>query len=366
MTPATCQEELTREWVVHALGCEPDAITDLRVRTEEAEAGFVSLICFLEIESAPDSGLPRSLVAKFAPTFEAALEIVEKYGTFQRECEFYSEVAPRLPIRTPELFYGHHDQETGLGILLLEDCSRYRMLSQIDEHPTTLDELQEIVRALARMHAASWEAPWLDEIETLMGPDGDACWTGYFDDIENSWKEFLDSDLIKTVEDVRPLATRLAEDMKVLTHEAMPRTKLCLSHLDYRLDNIFFDEADDNPTVVFDWQSMYRGRGAQDMGYLLATGYAIDFRREHEESLMRTYWNELTAHGVADYSFDEAWADYQHGILIGLRVVPMFVSTLDMSSERAAKLAAKITTGLSAAAVDHGGVELLDRILGRT
>jgi aminoglycoside phosphotransferase (APT) family kinase protein len=363
MKPATCQEELTRDWLAHALDCSPDAITDLEVRTEEAEAGFVSLICFLDIQSHPDSGLPSSLVAKFAPTFAAAKEIVEKYGTFQREVEFYSKVAPRIPVRTPRLHFGHHDRESGLGVLLMEDCSGYRALSQVEDEPTTPDEFEQIVKTLAGMHAASWEAPWLDDIETLMGPGDDASWTAYFQDIQQSWKEFLDSDLINDVPELRPLAERLAESMVALTHDAMPRTKNCLAHLDYRLDNIFLDPESVDPVVLFDWQSMYRGRGAQDMGYLLATCHTVDFRRTHEEDLMRIYHQELMARGVTDYSFEEAWADYQHGILIGLRVVPMLVSTLDVSSERAQQLVSKITTGLSSAALDHGGTELLDRIL---
>lgn len=363
MKPATCQEELTRDWLAHALGCTPEPITDLQIRTEEAEAGFVSLICFLDIESTPGSGLPSSLVAKFAPTFEAAREIVQKYGTFQREVDFYTKVASRIPIRTPRLHFGHYDRESGLGVLLLEDCSGFRTLSQAEDEPTTLDEMEQIVKALARMHAASWEAPWLDEVDTLMGPGGDPCWTAYFQDIQTGWKGFLDSDLINDVPELRPLAERLAESMVALTHDAMPRTGTCLTHLDYRLDNIFLDEGAEDPVVLFDWQSMYRGRGAQDMGYLLATCHTVDFRRTHEKDLMRAYYDELVANGVSGYTFDEAWADYQHGILIGLRILPMLISTLDVSSERAQQLVSKIMTGLSSAALDHGGTELLDRVL---
>jgi hypothetical protein len=80
---------------------------------------------------------------------------------------------------------------------------------------------------------------------------------------------------------------------------------------------------------------------------------------------MQAYHEELVANGVTGYSFDEAWDDYLHGILIGLRVLPMFVDTLDMSSDRAQTLANKLIVGLGTAAVDHGGTDLLDRILSR-
>jgi hypothetical protein len=361
---ATCQEELTSDWLAHVLGCEPTDITNLEIESEEADAGFVSLICFITLEFNGASNLPTKLVAKFAPTFESAKEIVQKYGTFQRECDFYSKIAPRLPVRCPELHFGHHDQDTGLGVLLLEDCSSYRTLSQTDEQPTTLEELEHLVRTAARMHAASWEAPWLDEIDTIMAP-GQSHWSAYFQDIQDGWSAFLSDASSEMVPAVRPVAERLAESMMPLTHEAMPRDKCCLTHLDYRLDNIFYDDSSDDPAVLFDWQSMYKGRGAHDIGYLLATGYSPEFRREHERDLMQVYHDELLANGVAGYSDEEAWEDYLHGILIGLRLLPMFVDTLDMSSDRAQALANKIVVGLGTAAVDHGGTELIDRVLSR-
>ena len=162
---------------------------------------------------------------------------------------------------------------------------------------------------------------------------------------------------------MRPIAERLVDAMLPLTHEAMPRDKCCLTHLDYRLDNIFYDDASDDPAVLFDWQSMYKGRGANDIGFLLATGYTPAFRREHERNLMQVYHDELLANGVTSYSHEEAWEDYLHGILIGLRLLPMFAGTLDMSSDRAQALANKIVVGLATAAVDHGGTELIDRVL---
>ena len=298
MDVATCQEQLSSEWLAHVLGCEPTAIRNLRVESEEADAGFVSLICFITIDADGGSDIPRKLVAKFAPTFESAKEIVQKYGTFRRECDFYSKIAPHLPIRCPELHFGHHDQETGLGVLLLEDCSGYRTLSQTDEQPTSLEELKHLVTTAARMHAASWEAPWLDEVETIMGPGLDSCWSVYFQDNQESWPVFLDHSSSELVPGLRPVAERMADDMMRLTHEAIPQDKCCLTHLDYRLDNIFYDDSSDDPAVLFDWQSMYKGRGANDIGYLLATGYSPEFRREHERNLMQVYHDALLANGV--------------------------------------------------------------------
>ncbi len=113
--------------------------------------------------------------------------------------------------------------------------------------------------------------------------------------------------------------------------------------MDLRLNNIFLDENSDDPVIVIDWSSIYPGRTAQDLGYLLSTGYSAEFRRTHEKSLVQQYHKTLHEAGVEDYSFDDAWLDYRHGMVIGACLLPMFsAKDLDADSTGGKAFAEKV------------------------
>ncbi|NIP14225.1 MAG: phosphotransferase [Pseudomonadales bacterium] len=357
-------EDFTTSWLCEVLGVPEDDISDVNVRTSEADSGFVSLACFLELETRPGADIPRRLVGKLAPTFEAARNMVREFGLFAREKQFYSEVAPLVAIRSPRAYHSDYDAELGTGVLLLEDCSHMRAPVQTDEQPTTLEELETIVDAAAKMAISSWNAEWLATMDELMGP-GHPAFEGYFSGIQEGYKDFVDSEFMSWAPDgFEDLAVRLGDDMHKVA-SAQPESNLSLCHLDLRLANVFFDVDSDDPVVLFDWQSMYPGRTAQDLGYLITSGYTPEFRREHERSLVLRYHQRLVEAGITDYSFDEAWLDYLHGILIGLRLLPMALGDLDLSTEGGQAIFRKIIRNFPQAALDHGGVDLVDEVLSR-
>ena len=89
-----------------------------------------------------------------------------------------------------------------------------------------------------------------------------------------------------------------------------------LLHGDIRADNMFFDG---DRLKVVDFQFAARGAGAADIAYLVSQGLPTEVRRGHDEALVREYLDRLSAHGVSDYSFDEAWRHYRFaaGVLDG-------------------------------------------------
>jgi hypothetical protein len=357
-------EDFTTSWLCEVLGVPEGEVLEVDVRTSEADSGFVSLACFLELETRPGSGLPRQLVAKLAPTFEGARKLSREFGLFAREKQFYSEIAPLVAIRSPAAYHSDYDAGLGTGVLLLEDCSHMRAPVQTDEQPTTLEELELIVDAAADMAISSWNADWLATKDELMGPDHPA-FVGYFSGIQEGYKDFVDSEFMSWAPDgFEDLAIRLGENMRTIA-AAQPETNLSLCHMDLRLANVFLDEESDDPVVIYDWQSMYPGRTAQDLGYLITSGYTPAFRREHERNLVSRYHQRLVDAGIPGYSFDEAWFDYRHGIMIGLRLLPMALGDLDVSTEGGQAIFRKIIRNFPEAALDHGGVELADEILAR-
>ena len=240
-----------------------------------------------------------------------------------------------------------------------------RAPSQTDPQPTTLEELELIVDAAADMAISSWNADWLASKSEILAPDH-PVYTAYFGGIQEGYPGFIDSEFMSWAPaGFEEVAVRLCDDFLKITL-AQPATDLSLCHLDFRLANIFLDDGADNPVLLYDWQSMYIGRTAQDVGYLISSGYSPEFRRNHESDLVERYHDRLLAAGIDGYSFDDAWFDYKHGIIIGLRLLPLALGDLDVSTEGGEAVFRKIISHIPQAALDHGGNDLIDEILARS
>ena len=73
-------------------------------------------------------------------------------------------------------------------------------------------------------------------------------------------------------------------------------------------------------------------------------------RRGHDEALVREYLERLAAHGVTDYSFDEAWRHYRFAVAY-LMVLPVItLNGWDAMPERSRALCLTLT---DRAVADH-------------
>ena len=113
-----------------------------------------------------------------------------------------------------------------------------------------------------------------------------------------------------------------------------------LLHGDIRADNMFFDG---DRLKVVDFQFASRGAGAADVAYLVSQGLPTEVRRGHDEVLVREYLERLAAHGVTDYSFDEAWRHYRFAVAY-LMVLPVItLNGWDAMPERSRALCLTLT-----------------------
>ena len=122
-----------------------------------------------------------------------------------------------------------------------------------------------------------------------------------------------------------------------------------LLHGDIRADNLFFDG--DRMKVV-DFQFASLGAGCADIAYLVSQGLPTEVRRGHDEALVREYLECLAAHGVGDYSFDEAWRHYRFAVAY-LMVLPVItLNGWDAMPERSRALCLTLTDR-AVAAIDE-------------
>ncbi|MCP6719018.1 MAG: ecdysteroid 22-kinase family protein [Patescibacteria group bacterium] len=65
-------------------------------------------------------------------SFRTTLTVALQYNVYEKEIRFYTEVSPKSPIRVPSLIYSDYDSDARKYILILEDCSCYKMVDQIE------------------------------------------------------------------------------------------------------------------------------------------------------------------------------------------------------------------------------------------
>jgi hypothetical protein len=172
---------------------------------------------------------------------------------YQREAEFYRDIAASVAIRSPRCFHADLDPENADFVLLLR--------------------------------AGGFSAGWPVVLEQF----GD-----------------LLPDTARRLGDRMPDAVgRLLAEMCV--------ERICVSHADVRLGNIFFDDARltaglDEPAVgLVDWQSVCTSSPEQDVAYFLTQSVPREVLAK--EDLVAYYHGELTSHDV-DYDLEDCRARY--------------------------------------------------------
>jgi hypothetical protein len=126
-----------------------------------------------------------------------------------------------------------------------------------------------------------------------------------------------------------------------------PRT---IVHTDFRLDNLFFDGPDAEVALI-DWQLMTSGGGVYDVCYLLGQSMDRSLRAEHEDGLLRLWYDTLIDAGVKQCDFDQAQQNYCRSALVNL-VIPISLAEMDTGNERGLMLVQMLTDRAFGAAIE--------------
>ena len=158
-----------------------------------------------------------------------------------------------------------------------------------------------------------------------------------------------------------PICERIAADYVWLMTDGCPSDKLTLTHRDFQVRNLLFDDTADDSVVVLDWGSWNLGRGPHDLAYLLGFGFSVPYRRQQEKAFLSGYYKALSRVGVTDYSLQEMYDDFRFGCLVATQILPTSVG-IDLSSPESQAIAARITTGVVQNVVDHDAHLLLNEL----
>ena len=353
----TSSTQITPDWLtehLRAAGTIDGAtqVVSIAGDTVGPGIGFMGEVGRISVTYSGGAG-PTSMICKIPTQDPNVRGLLAAARVFEREARFYTDVAPTLDV-VPQAYAVAADFENDDYVLALQDLSGLRVgdqaagVSEKDAHAT--------MRAAARLHARYWQNSALDDIDWMPRADSEGMKIGrevYQASLPGFLQVFahaIDPDMVSIMErfgdNVHQLLDRIS---------AMPNT---VAHFDFRLDNLFFDDAADRVWMI-DFQTSSKGGGAYDVGYFMSQSVPVDVRRRCENDLLHTYHDELMSLGVSNYSFEQFFQDYRVGVLYGW-IIPVYaVGTLDSSSERAMKLWTEVITRAQAAMRDHSVAEFL-------
>ncbi len=362
-------DDLTPEFLTTSLR-ETGALTpETAVTSVEREIlgegeGFLGDILRLRLAYEGGEG-PESVVAKMPKLENRAFG--ELVGVYERESCFYEEFSGLVPVALPHLYLSQFDRHavsdrqkrtTSLAnrlpqrllprvtkvalwsagrrkrryLLLLEDLGDAAPGDQLAG--TDAEGCAVVLRSIARLHAAYWESPALEDRYWLVPFAGDSrVRHSMFLEMRGVFRErhpeLFDEEFERLVAWVSANGIETIERMQ---GEA-PET---LVHGDLRLDNLVFR---DGEPVFFDWQAIRRGPAAFDVAWFLS-GASDGLTPEDEAELLRTYHATLEEGGVRGYPFEVFERHYRMGLLTTVQTLGLLgILDLGDGQERGAEMA---------------------------
>jgi hypothetical protein len=211
---------------------------------------------------------------------------------------------------------------------------------------------------LVGLHAPSWRNPSMLGFEWL----GDGNTRGRARSISQVYRQALPSFMDRCAEGLSPeelqLVERLAEVAEFPSEYPLLKA-YCLTHNDYRADNLLIDESQGAATIhVVDWQTLGVGNPMKDVAYFLGGCLLPDQRAAIEKELLGEYHSSLLAAGVEGFDWEQCWADYRratfHGIMTAVAGAYFVTKT-----ERGDRLFATMVQRHARQALDVGAREFL-------
>jgi Ecdysteroid kinase-like family len=359
--------DITAQWLNEALHengflKKDHSILSIEVQPMAVGEGFQSdMARIIPKYDFDDSSLPSSMVAKLPTSYEPANYVAMLFNTYEREIRYYKEIAPNSPIRSPGLILGEFDGEAKRYVLILEDCSCYTQVDQISG--LTEEQLIQVIHKIADFHARWWNSPDMASLSWMSGPRSPAAYA-LVDFYKGCWDmavkvpEFLEA----LPAGGKEAGLKIYDYYLWMVEEAVLEDHLTITHFDFRGDNLFFDQGNENdPVIVFDWQAVSIYRGPLDIAYLVGGSIPKELRHKVEKKILRSYYQRLLEKGVKGYPFEDCLFDYLGGLLVYAYIPVLAYSRLDMSSDRGKELARLLTERHFSAIVDHDAASYLGK-----
>ena len=293
---------------------------------------------------------PASLVGKFPAAGEESRQTGVALGNYLREVRFYQRLAPTALVSTPRCLFTDVDEASGDFVLMMEDLAPAEPGDQLAG--VTLDQARAVVVQAARLHASHWADDAIEDLPWVSGTRAAPASAATGEAIVDMWRGFKD----RYGERLRPEWAAVGDWLSTrwLAMGQAEGAARCLTHCDFRPDNMMFGSArGGRPVTVLDWQSVTYGVGATDVAYFLAGALPPQVRRANEAELLTLYLDTLTALGVTGYDMDTLKRQYGRGAYL-LFSTAFFAAMIVTRTERGDRMFLQMIEGASAHLWDHG------------
>ena len=301
--------DVSREWLSAVLSSANTPVRLSGVDVDAIGTGQTGATYRVAVTYADNAGgLPDTFVIKLPAQDDTVRDRVT-IG-YRSECAFYTSVAARVQVPTPECFYCEISDDAMDYALLLADQAPAVQGDQIAGCGER--EARLAVTALAGLHGPSWcDAVWLDFPGIAFARPDEASAKGLGEVARMSAEITLDKlgDRMSAVDrETFSAAMGLVTPWLLAEHD-----RFALLHGDYRLDNLLF-YPDAAGVKVVDWQTLGVGLPARDLAYFTATSLEPELRSSIEKDLVDEYHRALRGYGVTDYDRETCWRDYRLGV----------------------------------------------------
>ena len=294
--------------------------------------GMLGVLGRLALEYSEGTG-PSSVIAKLASPHEPILDLVQTFGFYEREINFYNHATGDIA-NIPRSYVAQVDSSGRAFALILEDLSHCRVPDQVAG--CSADDAITVMAELARLHAHHWNIDrdptfnWLSKGNEGKYREGEAQYGMVYEPFLAAYGERLSST-------GRQVADRLRTKTMQMVDEGIARGPLTLTHMDLRLDNVLFNDgaaAGVSPLYFIDWQLCVQAVGALDVAYFIAWSMDDQTRRAQTPELMHTYYRTLCESGVPGYSYDRFEDDVRRSLLTVAMMASFAAIAVPASNQR--------------------------------
>lgn len=294
--PATA-EEIDAAWLTRALSARHPGVRVAGVELVERHEA-TNAHARLRVDYHERAGAPEQIFCKLLPSDPVRRPAVARTGMGPREARFYAELAPKLAMRMPAVFFALHDEGDGAFALGLEDLVASGCT--VSDGPTgvappaaarALEDLAELHVRFEDAARREREAGWVPPARHDPSYGSTLLAHGLAHHRDRMSEQFAA---------ISELYIARGEALHELW-QAGPRTVI---HGDPHVGNLFDDRG---RTGFLDWGILHAGTPLRDVGYFLCMALAIEDRRRHERALLGHYLDARARRGGAAIGFDEAW-----------------------------------------------------------
>ncbi|MBT7333508.1 MAG: phosphotransferase [Gammaproteobacteria bacterium] len=314
MSFPTSAKALTTQWLTQAMGYP---IRDFQIEYFGAGAGIIGMVTRLNLDA--EQG-PASIIAKFPSPAPENRAVAATYDMYQREVDFYQNIATKIHLRVPKCFHAQFDKTTSDFVLLLEDLKEMRVGDQVAG--CTAADAQLVIEGIAALHASTWQTK-----AAMVSHNNARQQEGMCAGFAMGWPVVSEQfpDLIDDY------AASLAPNLPKMVGELLAQMTvdpICVTHADVRLDNIFFGP---NEIALVDWQAVCTSAPEQDLAYFVTQSLSDEVRTGHD--WVAIYHKALTTNGI-QYDLQTCRERYKVCALYLLCYATVIAGTLDLANER--------------------------------